>query len=480
MTGFAGSMIRLAALGWLVATPLALHAQAPAAKPAQTHTPPVKNGAKPVTPAATPEVQGPQQTKHYPILVIAHGNEPFWSLRLGMKGPERLDRLNYPPIVLEPSDVARDDSGTIWTYHAKDTATGALVSVKLTREACSDNMADAKYTFRVSVEHAQIGTLNGCGVSSPEKFPEFRKKNQLDPDDNPDAAADKAKDKDKDKDKNPALEPITKFAPPVDVAYLDAAGKVVLSRGEIRKSVAAAGYELSVSHDGKKVLYTRDLTGPNRTIAMFDAATGRSQDLVTGLVHQAFWSPDDSRVAFLKFVDEKWQVWTFPATAPEKSAMLSPQPVLALHGWTSPTSVLATDMENAYWLGEDGKEQQTVALKEIYGSTFQIMSSDTIRVHPLNPDLLLVTAYYTATPAGAPVDAMGLNSSFFLYEVRAKRRVVLCPTDSWARTAEWSRDGLQIYFTKLGPGKTFSTNRLFWDGTGLKRYMAGNSLAIGR
>ena len=58
-----------------------------------------------------PKLQGPQQTKHYPILVIAHGNEPFWSLRLGMKGPERLDRVSYPPVLLEPSDVDRDDSG---------------------------------------------------------------------------------------------------------------------------------------------------------------------------------------------------------------------------------------------------------------------------------------------------------------------------------------------------------------------------------
>ena len=75
---------------------------------------------------------------------------------------------------------------------------------------------------------------------------------------------------------------------------------------------------------------------------------------------------------------------------------------------------------------------------------------------------------------------MGLNSSFFLYEIRSKRRVILCPTDTWARSAEWSRDGLQIYFTRMGPGKTFATNRIFWDGTGLKRYNLGNSMTIGK
>ncbi len=251
---------------------LPLLAQTPVQKPAQK--PPAKVAGNP---SAT-DVQGPQQTKHYPILVIAHGNEPSWSLRLGMKGPERLDRVSYPPIVLDPSDVIRDDSGTSWTYHAKDSATGAVVSVKLFREPCSDNMANTKFTFRVSVEHAQIGTLNGCGQSVPESFPEFRKKNQLDPADDPEADASK----DKDKDRNPALEPITKFTLPVATAYLDASGKVILSRGELKKTAAPAGYELSLSHDGKKLLYTRDLTGAERAIVLYDADTGRSQDLITG------------------------------------------------------------------------------------------------------------------------------------------------------------------------------------------------------
>src|SRR5271165_4506573 len=317
MTGYQRALIFLR-VGVILSMGGPLLAQTPVQKPAQ------KPASKPPSPTPAPEVAGPQQTKHYPILVIAHGNEPFWSLRLGMKGPERLDRASYPPIVLEPSDVARDESGTVWTYHAKDSATGAAVSVKLIREPCSDSMAATKFTFRVSVEHAQIGTLNGCGQSNPESFPEFRKKNQLAPADDPDPATnkDKTKDdktKDKDKDKNSVLEPITKFMPPVATAYLDVSGKVIVSRGEVKKMAAAAGYELALSHDGKKLLYTRDLTGANRTIALYDVDSGRSQDLVTGLVHQAFWSPDDSRVAFLKFVDEKWQVWSFPVNAPERA-----------------------------------------------------------------------------------------------------------------------------------------------------------------
>ncbi|MGC0775610.1 MAG: hypothetical protein WCD68_00265 [Candidatus Acidiferrum sp.] len=443
----------------------ALLAQAPAQQPA-AKTPPKAPDTVPAAPVS----------KHFPILVIAHGNEPAWSLRLGMKGPERLDRANYPPIVLDPGETSADDPGKAWTYHAKDAATGANVSVRLFREACSDAAAEIKYTFRVVVDHAQIGTLNGCGQSMPELFPEFRKKNQLNPDDNPDA-----NEKDKDKDKKNVLEPITNFKPPVALAYLDAAGRVILSRGAIKRTVAASGTEMSLSHDGKKLLYTRSdsKSGPERTIVLYDWDSGRSKDLVHGNVRQAFWSPNDSRVAFLNFQDQKWQVWTFPAGAPEKAAVFYPENVTALQGWVGAATVLATDLQNAYWISED-KPAQTVPLKEIYGETFQVMSSDTLRVHPLNSDLLLISAYYTNAPAGAPVDSMGLNASFFLYEIRAKRRVVLCPTDTWGRSAEWSRDGLQVFFSRLVPPKAFQNGRIFWDGTGSRRYEGASDLTVGQ
>jgi len=35
------------------------------------------------------------QSTHYPILLLAFGNDPNWSLRIGLKGPERLDRPGY-------------------------------------------------------------------------------------------------------------------------------------------------------------------------------------------------------------------------------------------------------------------------------------------------------------------------------------------------------------------------------------------------
>jgi uncharacterized membrane protein len=438
--------------------------QNPAPKaPSKTAPPAVATG--PAVPAPT--------SKHYPILVIAHGNEPFWSLRLGMKGPERLDRVNYPPILLEPTEITREESGNSWIYRAKDSATGAEVAIKLTREPCSDSMSDTKYTFTAEVQHAQIGTLKGCGQSAPDKFPEFRKKNQIDITDNPEP---------EDKDKKTPLDPIINFKAPVAVAYLDSVGRVCVSRGEVRKTVAPAGSELALSHDGKKLLYTRadSQTGPERTIVLYDLDTGRSKDLVTGLVRQAFWSPEDSRVAFMKNEGQKWQVWTFPANAPEKASALSEQNVEALQGWVSSNSVLGTDAENAYWIGADGQATQAVPLKDIYGDTFQMGGGQTIRVHPLNPDLLLVSAAYKNPPAGVPIDSLGVSSTFFLYEVSSKRRVVLGPADAWARSAEWSRDGLQIYFSRLGPGKTFATYRIFWDGSGIRSYNTSSGLVIGK
>jgi len=440
--------------------------------PWQAQAPPQKPATKP--PAVSPQEPVPAPTsKHYPILIIAHGTEPFWSLRLGMKGPERLDRVGYPPIVLEPGEITRDESGTSWTYKAKDTATGANLAVRLNREPCSDNMSDTKYTFSVLVEHAQIGSLRGCGLSAPDKFPEFRKKNQLDQDD--DAP-------DKDKDKKTVLDPITGFHSPTAVAYLDAAGRVIVSRGEVRKTVAPSGSDLALSHDGKMLLYTRSdsKTGAERSLVLYELDTGRARDFAGNNVRQAFWSPDDAKVAFLKFDGTIWQVWTAPLSAPDTAALLSSQKIDALQGWASPNSVLATDLQNAYWLSDD-KPPQTVPLKEIYGDTFQIMGSDAIRVCPVNPDLLLVSAYYANTPSGAPADSMGLNSTFFLYEVRSKRRVVLGPPTESARSAEWSRDGLQIFYTAGVPGKTpLSTNRIFWDGTGEKRYSGGSYLAVGK
>jgi uncharacterized membrane protein len=433
---------------------------------------PAQTPPQPKKPAPVPAA--PQST-HYPILLLAFGNEPSWSLRIGLKGPERLDRAGYPPIPLDPEEIAREGAIDTWTYRAKDSATGAEVAVHLTRESCSEGESGntttlaslpQKYSFRASVDHAQIGNLKGCARIATELFPKIN--NQATDDD--------------DTKNKPTPPTITNFKSPVAVGYLDSAGKVIFSRGGVKKIVAHDGSELAVSHDGRKLVFTRSdsKTGPDRTIVLYDFVTGRSTELQHGLVRQAFWSPDDSHIALLKSDGQKWQVWTFPADGPEKAAALSSDNVNSLHSWVDAHTVLCSDMQNAYWIGDDGKTVQTLALKDVYGGPFQIMSSDTIRVHPANPDLLLISADYNVAPTGAPTDAMDLAAGIFLYEVRSKRRVLLSPADQWARGGEWSRDGLQVFYTRRLPTNSLSTFRIFWDGTGVHRYADGSDLVIGQ
>src|SRR5258708_11500465 len=134
------------------------------------------------SPAKKPPMGPPApQSKHYPILILAFGNDPNWSLRIGQKGPERLDRPGYPPIPLEPAEVTHEAAADSWTYHAKDTATGAVVALHLTREACTDATNDTltatpppsgKYPFQAALEHAQIGTPQVCTPITPALLPQ--------------------------------------------------------------------------------------------------------------------------------------------------------------------------------------------------------------------------------------------------------------------------------------------------------------------
>jgi hypothetical protein len=386
-----------------------------------------------------------------------------------------MDRPGYPPIPLEPAEVTHETAADSWTYHAKDIATGAAVSVHLTREACTDAMNDTvsptpppsgKYSFRATLEHAQIGSYKGCARIAAELFPKIN--NQPD------------QDEDADKKKPPAPT-ITNFKAPVAVAYQNSGGSVVLARGATKKTVAPTGSELCLSHDGKKLVYTRSDSGAglDRTIVLYDFDTGKSLDLVHGQVRQAFWSPDDRRVAFLKTDERSAQVWVFAAGSPEAAASFSPQPVNALHGWTDNHTVLATDSLNAYWLSEETLPQ-AVMLRDIYGPSFQVSNSDTIRVHPLNPDLLMVSAAYASAPPGTPTDSTGLAASFFLYELRSRRRSTLCPLEQAGRAAEWSRDGLQVFFNSTDSSRRPVVNRIFWDGTGVQRTLLGSNYVVGQ
>jgi hypothetical protein len=197
--------------------------------------------------------------------------------------------------------------------------------------------------------------------------------------------------------------------------------------------------------------------------------------LVHGTVSQPFWSLDDSRIAYVNGA----QLWTMTPDAPDKAASFSTQNVVSLQGWADLHTVLASDAQNAYWLSED-KPAQTVALREIYGDTFAVKPTDTLRLNPTNTDLLLVSAAYASPPPGAPADASGFAYGMFLYELRSKRRSTLSPPDQYARNGEWSRDGLQVFYTRRISAAASAIFRIFWDGSGMRKYLDGSNLVVGQ
>jgi hypothetical protein len=454
--------------------------------PAQPTSQPLSPSAQAKKPAAGPPA--PQST-HYPILLLVQGNDQTWSLRIGLRGPERYDRNGYPHIPLEPADVVREGTTDSWTYRAKDSLTGAAVSVHITRQPCSDPAATDKFAFTASVEHAQIGSAEGCARVATDLFPKINNQPTDDDDDS--------------KDK-PTPPTITHFKPPYAVAYLNATGKLIVKRGTVARAVPVkSGYQPALSHDGKRLLYTvdekRDESGDQkadeRTISVYDWATGKSTELLRGPVLQPFWSPDDTRIAFLKFDGSKWQLWTTPVDAPEKAALLYPGEAISLQGWVDSQTILAGDLQTLSWIGEDGTVKQTLSSADLYGKEqFGLSSANTVRVHPLNPDLLLVSAEFLPAAAAAYLKSVQATNkdaaknagtppgqALFLYEIKSKRRVLLSPPNSTSSFAEWSRDGLQIFFTGREPSGTAMTiYRMFWDGTSQTKVQDGYDLVIGQ
>jgi len=424
---------------------------------------PATGGAKKPGVPQTPAAPAAPQSKHYPILLIASGMNPVWSVRIGMKGAERLERAGYPPITLEPGEITADDSGIAWTYKAKDTATNADVTVHLTREACSDG-TDNKYSFAAVVTDSELGELRGCAKIAAEQFPEFKQKN-LEEDD---------------PEKKKVVPPITGVKAPLEIAFIDPTGKVIVARGAAVKVVAPEGSQLAFSHDGKRLLFTREDHGNERTILMYDVASGRTTEVMRGMVQSASWSPDDTRIAFLRFADPAWTVWTMPTGSPDRAAQLSTSGVWALHGWMDAHTVLASSNTTLYFLKTESPPI-AIPLRDVCGDGFEVTSSDTIRVNPSNSDLLLVTAAVPHAKAGMPTDAKtGLGGAAFLYELRSKRRVTVTPANAFAEDAEWSRDAIQIFFTNRENAKAPVICRVFWDGSGYKRVRGGRSMVVGQ
>jgi uncharacterized membrane protein len=439
----------------------------------------------PPNPAIKNPPMGPPapQSKHYPILLLAFGNAPNWNVRIGLKGPERFDRPGYPPIPLEPAEVTHEAAADTWTYHAKDLATGAVVTLHLSREACTDATNDTltatpplggKYSFRASVEHAQVGSMKGCARIATELFPKINN--------NPDPEEEEAA-----KKKLPAPT-ITNFKAPIAVAYLNAKQQLVLKRGAVvRIASPQRAYQFSASHDGKKLLFTQIIQEPAiSSVSEYNFDTGQTKELQRGKSLSAFWSPDAALVALQKQKEDSWQsqIWTFPADAPDRSTLLftSDDVGFSLRGWADSHTFFAIGKENFYWIGDDGAIKQTIPIAEICGTDFSFLSpQQSFAPNPINPDLLLVEATITKPPVGAPIDPQTKTlRGFFLYEVRSKRRSLLSPTTMNAWDPVWSQDGLQVFFTGQEPGKIPATYRIFWDGTSLQKYVSGTSFVVGQ
>ncbi|HKW64218.1 MAG TPA: hypothetical protein VJN89_16820 [Candidatus Acidoferrum sp.] len=416
------------------------------------------------------------QSTHYPILLLGFGNQPNWTVRIGLKGPERFDREGYPPIPLEPAEVTHEATGQAWTYHAKDSATGAVVAVHLSRETCTDATNDTlgiapplggKYSFKISIDHAQIGSLKGCGRIATELFPKINNRPDQDDDDT--------------KKKPPApVSSVTKFQSPIVVAYVNATQQLAFKRGSIVRSIpGASGSDLSPSHDGKKLLFTRQ-EGAVRAINEYDYDSNSVKELLRGDVRNPVWSPDDSRVAHLNHQGGKWQLWAFPANDPTKAAVISADAFESIQGWSDPRTLLVLSANPALaWIGEDGKPTQTLSISDLCGADFVPGTRLAVRLHPTNPDLVLVSALFARPPAGVPPVENGQAGALFFYEFRSKRRAVLTIPNLSATDGEWSRDGFQILFTGTDSSRRKASYRVFWDAIGLQKYVTGTSLVVG-
>jgi len=420
--------------------------------------------------------QAPHST-HYPILLLGFGNQPNWSVRIGLKGPERFDREGYPPIPLEPGEVTQEATPETWTYHAKDSATGAAVAVHLSREACTDAANDTltttsplggKYSFKISIDDAQIGSLKGCGRIATELFPKINNRPDQDDDDA--------------KKKPPVpVSSVTKFQSPIVVAYLNASEQLAFKRGSIVRTIpGASGSDLSPSHDGKKLLFTRE-EGALRVINEYDYDSNRVKELLRGDVRNPVWSPDDSRVAYLNHQGGKWQLWAFPANDPAKTAVVSADSFENIQGWSDPHTLLALTASPAAlaWIGEDGRATQTLSISDLCGTDFVAGTKLVVRLHPTNPDLVLVSASFARPPAGVPAVENGQAGGLFFYEFRSRRRAVLTIPNLSAADGEWSRDGFEVFFTGTDSSRRKASYRVFWDAIGLQKYVAGTSLVVG-
>src|SRR5260370_36036398 len=105
--------------------------------------------------------------------------------------------------------------------------------------------------------------------------------------------------------------------------------------------------------------------------------------------------------------------------------------------------------------------QRSLPFKDFEGEVFSGSSINKIRIHPVNSDLLLISGEMSNPTQATPADPhKGVSSSFCLYEIHSRRRVLITPPNMFAQDGEWSRDGLQIFFTGSDPARRPSVYRI--------------------
>ncbi|MBX9600955.1 MAG: hypothetical protein K2X35_08125 [Bryobacteraceae bacterium] len=267
---------------------------------------------------------------------------------------------------------------------------------------------------------------------------------------------------------------------PAAMAYLDASGRLMYRAGIATRIVETRRtYEPCLSPDSRWLVYARDEPGTNRAIVRYDAENRRNVDLRVGLARSPKLSPDGSRIAYLELVDRKWQVWLMDPASPKDAAPLWTGNIATLHGWTPDgRSVLAMDDKTLLWISPEGRPARSIAIAEVYGPELQWMSSDRVRVHPHNPDVALLSAYYRQTPKGAPADEMELLSGVFVVNLKAKTRRPVTGAEVFGGAAEWSPEGDEIYFTRREPSGRKAVYATPANGVGMRRVIAGSEAVV--
>jgi len=176
-------------------------------------------------------------------------------------------------------------------------------------------------------------------------------------------------------------------------------------------------------------------------------------------------------------------LWIMPANNPQAASKVFTVQGLDLYGWPDEHTLLTStgNYESLLWVSDDGKIGQELQIRDVLGPTYRLARPGSFRLSPTNPDLLLISFWYLPPAGEMPLDKHEGNSpAVLLYEIKSKRRVALTMRGTWAEQAEWSRDGLQIFYSNEETGKNPAVYRVFWDGIGLQKYVLGSDLVVGQ